>query len=501
MHSELKNLLRTDFLSFACKAHKSINGDAKLGSQKYLRLIAIHCEAFANGETKRLIVNLPPGHGKTFMCSVALSAWILAKNSAAKLLLVSYGETLAKDIAFKIRKILKSKWYRQTCRTRLAKDRTAVMDFATTAGGGVYATSIAGGVTGRRANYIIIDDPLEIKDHAHEQQIARVNDLVDSEISSRLDNPKEGGILLVQHRLNENDLSGHLQKQGGWKRLVLPLVAERRQTYHLGDDVWHRRKGELLRPDAFTLKTVKRWRSHTPPPGFDALYQQKVGGLRAVRIKREYFQTFPRGAKPNAPVVMSIDTALKRGDTNSWSVIQVWAYAEQFWLLDQWRDRVLYPDLRSACERLIRKFRPSVVLIEESAQGFALISNIKPAKGMTIVPIKPVESKFERLRQHMRVIRSGRILLPEGAAWVGEFIEEHVQFPNADHDDQVDATTQFLSWAASNPPPQIRPPHAICAASFASAGNLSANPDGSASPYGAASQIPGVAAAFASRSR
>ena len=104
---------------------------------------------------------MPPRHGKTFMASICLSAWILAHDASAKILVLSYGQDLADKIAYAIRAILRSDWFREAFDTRLAKDRAKVMDFVTTDGGGVRSLSIEGGVTGLGADFIIIDDPVE----------------------------------------------------------------------------------------------------------------------------------------------------------------------------------------------------------------------------------------------------------------------------------------------------------------------------------------------------
>ncbi len=112
---------------------------------------------------------------KTFTCSVCLPAFILGRQPAAKVLVITYGENLAADIAHGIRELLRASWFKAAFSTRLAADRNRVTDFATTAGGGVYAQPIGGQVTGYGANYIIVDDPLEIKDANNVVRIAFVN--------------------------------------------------------------------------------------------------------------------------------------------------------------------------------------------------------------------------------------------------------------------------------------------------------------------------------------
>jgi predicted phage terminase large subunit-like protein len=465
MDNDTKKLVQTEFLAFAMKAFATLNKGRRFGNDKYLKLLAQTLTRVATGEAKRLVVSMPPRHGKTFMGSICLSAWILAHDPSAKILVLSYGQDLADKIAYTIRAILQSDWFKQAFRTRLAKNRTKVMDFLTTDGGGVRSLSIEGGVTGLGADYIIIDDPVEIKECDNADRLQRVNRLFDDEIQTRLDRPKKGCIVIIAHRISENDLPGHVLQKGGWKQLKLPLIAMRSRTYDLGGgEVWERKKGELLRPDAFTKRDIRRLRD-SKQPGFETLQQQHPGGRDRLRIKAEFFPAFSAADRQRgqSPVVLSIEPGQKGGPTNSFSVIQAWAPKDgAHRLLDQWREHASYPEFRSQARLFIRKYRPSAVLIEDTGQGPSLRAEVKAQNGMELVPIIPVGDKIERLRRHRRAIRDGLVQLPQGAAWHAEFISEATQFPYGPFDDQMDALSQYLDWIAEHPNPPKRPPMAIC---------------------------------------
>jgi predicted phage terminase large subunit-like protein len=464
MNIDAKKLVQTEFLAFTMKAFAYLNKGSDLGQDKYLKVLAERFARVAAGKTKRLVVSLPPRHFKTFMGSICLPAWTLAHNPSAKIVILTYGQDLADKIAYAIRKILRSDWFEQAFRTRLAKNRTKVMDFLTTDGGGVRSLSIEGGVTGLGADYIIIDDPVEIKDCDNAKRLERIHNLFDNEIQTRLDRPKKGCIVIIAHRISENDLPGHVLQKGGWKHLKLPLIAMRSRTYDLGEgELWERKKGELLRPDAFTKQDIRRLRD-SKQPGFETLQQQNPGGRDRLRIKAEFFPAFsadqPMG---QSPVVLSIEPGQKGGPTNSFSVIQAWAPKDgAHLLLDQWREHASYPEFRSQARLFIRKYRPSVVLIEDTGQGPSLRAEVKAQNGMELVPIIPVGDKIERLRRHRRAIRDGLVQLPQGAAWHAEFISEATQFPYGPFDDQMDALSQYLDWIAEHPNPPKRPPMAIC---------------------------------------
>src|SRR5260370_27190638 len=146
-------------------------------------------------------------------------------------------------------------------------------------------------------------------------------------------------------------------------------------------------------------------------------------------------------------VVVSIDPGQKSGPNHRHSVIQVWLPANGMHLLrDQWREQAPYWELRAAVRHFIARHRPSAVLIEDTNQGPALLSEIKPQSGMTIQAVLPVEDKSQRLRRHLPLIRGGGIQLPHKAAWRPNFIDELTLFPYAHYDDQIDAMVQNLYW-------------------------------------------------------
>jgi len=455
-------LIQENLLAFAMKAYSQNTGQ-HFNASPYVHFVSWHLQQVASGKLKRLVVTLPPRHLKTFLSSIALPAWILAHDPAAKVLIVCYGQELADKIAYEIRAILKSDWFKRLFKTRLQKNK--LNDLVTTDGGGVRSVSVDGGITGLGADYIVIDDPVQIKDCDNEKQLERVNTLFDAEIRTRLNNPKRGAIVIVAHRLAEDDLPGHVTLEGGWKFLKLPLIAPRSRTYKAGDSfVWARRKGELLRPDAFTIRDVERLR-RMKRPNFETLQQQNPGKRDRLRIRAEQIGIFAREEIPtDVPIVVSIDPGQKGGPANSYGVIQAWAvHGRSYFLCDQFRDQVRYNDFRAEVSRFIRRHRPSIILIEATGQGPALISQIKPQAGMEIVSITPVGDKVSRLRRHQKTICAGSIRLPEHALWRNEFLVEVALFPYAEFDDQVDAMSQFLDWIAVAPPLVKRPPRAIAA--------------------------------------
>src|SRR5580700_7757979 len=239
MDSRIKTLLSRDFLSFARKAISGLQG-TKIGNEPYLKYLAHELNQFANEETCRLIVNLPPGHLKTMLGSVSLAAWMLAHDPTLKIIIVSHAETLSKAIARNIRTILQSSWFKELFATRIKRGHAEVTDFGTISGGGVFVTSFHGRFTGRRADVVIVDDPHDIRDDL--EQIESTIESFSTVLLSRLDNRKNGRVLVVAHRVHERDLSAYLLRKKKWEHVGLPLVATKDQTYETTSGTWSRRK-------------------------------------------------------------------------------------------------------------------------------------------------------------------------------------------------------------------------------------------------------------------
>jgi predicted phage terminase large subunit-like protein len=451
MNDELESLLRSDFLSFARKALREVEG-VKLGQEPYLDYLAYELELFAAGDTLRLLVNTPPGHLKTSLGSVSLAAWLLADDPSLKIIIVSHAEHLSTSIARKIRSILQSPWFKQLFTTRIKRGHSAVTDFGTTAGGGVFVTSFQAGFTGRRANVILVDDPHDITDEI--EQIEATIGKFDSVLLSRLnknagDDRDKGRVLVIAHRVHERDLSAHLTARRKWRHVVLPMIATKDQTYQTTKGQWHRKRGEILRPDCYSPEDLEDLRESSLDPPFGMLYQQDVESQGLPAFTRDDFPTFSATTLMPGPVVLSVDAAMSSRPRSAYSVIQVWCLAGGcYFLLDQFREQIDFTGLRDEVRRLRKIYRPVAILIERAANGHALISDLSRRFGQLIRPIDPDgRSKTARLLAHAATIKSRHIYLPAGAPWLEAYVHEFLEFRRGRFSDQVDATTQLLGNA------------------------------------------------------
>jgi predicted phage terminase large subunit-like protein len=465
--NSFRTLLQNDFFTFLKNAHREVNG-SKLDNDPYLRLLADDVQGIADGTIRRYLCNLPPGHAKTFVFSISLPAWILAHNPFAKILILSYGEDLAIPIARAIRNILASDWFQDAFPgTQLAKDHRAAGDFGTRKGGRVFASSIDGAITGQRCDYLIIDDPVQISDANNLTWLDKNNSRFDTDVISRLNSPRTGSVVIVQHRLNRDDLTGHLLKRGGWTHRVVPLVATKPETYHLRDGtVWRRPEGVPLRPNAYTENVIADLREHTGAPGFGPLYQQTFEGPDVLQIVREDLIVEPVYKTPNAPFIISADLNQKGEAGTSFSVIQCWALMSdgRHLLADQWRGRATRKMLGKQFRTLSARYNPSVILIEDNGPASELAETLHRI-GYNVELITPRGDKFSRLRAHVQLFRDHRIVLPAGSPFIADFISEFIAFPHGENSDQVDAATQMFRWIENNdlPAPKRRgKAHAIC---------------------------------------
>src|SRR6266853_718137 len=159
--AEYEFLLRRDFATFAGRCFQDLNPQTDLAMNWHLDVIAAKLTAVREGKIRRLIINLPPRHLKSLMASIAFPAWCLGHDPSAQILSVSYAQDLADKLARDCRSIMMSPWYRRIFPTRLAPHRQAVQEFITTRQGYRLATADGGGLTGRGADIILIDDPLK----------------------------------------------------------------------------------------------------------------------------------------------------------------------------------------------------------------------------------------------------------------------------------------------------------------------------------------------------
>jgi predicted phage terminase large subunit-like protein len=452
--AEYEVLLRRDFATFAARCFHDLNPQAELAMNWHLEVIAAKLTAVRQGKIRRLIINLPPRHLKSLMASIAFSAWCLGHDPSAQILGASYAQDLADKLARDCRSIMTSPWYRQIFPTRLAPHRQAVQEFITTRQGYRLATSTGGVLTGRGADFILIDDPLKPEEALSRAQRQATNEWYDHTLYSRLNDKRYGAIVIIMQRLHEDDLVGHVLAQEHWEVLSFPAIAEADEVHRIetiwGPRCFTRRQGGVLHPDREPLETLDHIRRTIGEYNFAGQYQQSPAPLGGGLVKAEWFRRYRENDRPERfdRIVQSWDTANKATELSDFSVCTTWGVrGKDLFLLGVFRRRLEYPALKRAVREQQSQFDANVVLIEDKASGTQLIQELIADGCHAVRRYQPTTDKIMRLNAQTGVIENGFVHIPETAPWIAEYLHEMTVFPNGKHDDQVDSTAQFLDWS------------------------------------------------------
>src|ERR1700732_4998504 len=275
---ECAALLYHDFASFAARAFRELNPRTPFAMNWHVELIAAKLAAVHAGRIPRLIVSLPPRHRKSHLASVAFPAWCLGHEPSTEIVCVSYAQDLADKLSRDCRRLLASDWYQGLFPTRLAPRHQAVPEFETTAQGSRVATSVGGVLTGRGADLIVIDDPLKPEEALSQTQRQAANEWYDHTLYSRLNDKLSGAIVLIMHRLHEDDLPGHVLAREKWEVVRLSAIAEEDEWHRVetvfGRQSFRRKAGEVLHPVREPPEMLGPLRRTLGEYNFAAQYQQ-----------------------------------------------------------------------------------------------------------------------------------------------------------------------------------------------------------------------------------
>jgi predicted phage terminase large subunit-like protein len=317
------------------------------------------------------------------------------------------------------------------------------------------ATSVGGVLTGRGADLILIDDALKPDEALSETRRKAVNEWYDNTLLSRLNDKATGCIIIIMQRLHQDDLVGHVMEQEPWDVLSFPAIAEQDETHFIksiiGRRVWRRRAGEALHPERESLQTLTAIRQTMTEYNFAAQYQQCPVPPGGAMVNPAWFKYYEPSELPNSfhSKVQSWDTANKSTDLSDFSVCTTWGVHDgRFYLLDVFRRRLNYPELKQAVRDLAQHHRPTAILIEDKASGTPLIQDLRSDGLLGIKPYEPPTGTDKIMRLHLQtaLFANGNVFLPRHASWLADYVAELTGFPNTKFDDQVDSTTQALQF-------------------------------------------------------
>lgn len=451
----VREATREDLVAFIERSFRWLLPKQTYRHNWHIEAIAWHLRQCHERRIKRLIISMPPRNLKSICASVAFPAWVLGRNPTARIVCVSYASDLMEKHARDCRAVMQAPWYREAFpNTVLDPTKNAVDEFQTTQHGYRLGTSVGGTLTGRGGNMIIIDDPMKPQEAMSEPRRTAVQQWFDNTLYSRLDSKADDVIIIVMQRLHVDDLVGYVLDKEKWTLLSLPAIAEVPQSIQIGEQrLYNRKADELLHPAHEPQSALDALRSNLGSAAFEAQYQQRPVPPGGNMIKWKWFKTYDGSLlkqRPKDRIVQSWDTAAKTGEFNDYSVCTTWLVHErEYYLIEVFRKKLEYPDLRWNVEEQATKYGHPVVLIEDSIGGAALIQDLRRRGKVKPIPVTPVGTKEERMAIRTPMIEAGHVFIPEAAPWLDEFRAEVMAFPNCAHDDQIDSMCQFLTWRAT----------------------------------------------------
>ena len=439
-------LCRENFYAFVKKAFNETHGSEHFHDSFAIELICDRLEKCMRGEIRKLIINIPPRNLKSFITSVCLPAYLLGKDSQKEIVCVSYSSDLANKLSRDTKSIMEMPFYKDIFATRIGRKNTEDM-FETTKHGSRAATTVQGALTGLGGNYLVLDDPCSAADVLSDVKRKNLNDWFQNTFLSRLNDKKEGVMIVIMQRLHEEDLTAILEKQGGWEVLSLPAIAEKDESFVLSDGrIVGRKAGEVLNPEHEPLEILLDLKKAMSEYNFSAQYQQNPIPLKGNIINFDdfkYFENLPTA--DNRIVVQSWDCAHKTGENNDFSVCVTGAIINNIiYILDISRYRLEFPDLLDEIKDMQCIAHANEVVIEDADIGSGIIQQLEKA-GCCPIPFKPEVAKPVRAACVTKLIRDGRVRLLKDAIWLQDFAKEVRAFPYGAHDDQIDALVQLLT--------------------------------------------------------
>ena len=462
-----KELYERSFYEFVKAAWSEIDPNPYVDNW-HVKTICDHLQAVADGtaDKRNLLVNVSPGTGKSIIINALFSAWLWTHSPHLKVLSLSHKEDLAIENSTKARRLIEGDWYQSYWPIKLMADQNAKGGYANNRMG-VREASPIGTVTGKRANFVIVDDPHTPTETMSDTKRQSVIKAFRQTVSSRINNPKRDSVIVVMQRLHMDDVSGFIldTPELGYDHLCIPYFADgiEREPTCLG---WtdEREEGEPMFADHFGDDFIERQKAMLGPYGFAGQYMQNPVPDTDGFFDVDWFHRFePFDDPKDKPFAMNFymtsdHASSGKGDYN---VFRIWGVDQHrnIYLCDSFRKKCTFDQalgfkrsddgkavvLAEGALALIRKWKPLCWFAENDPTYGAFRSLIKSVKIETNtycvikeVPTKGSGDKVGKAQPYQAMASAGLVHLPKGE--VGdEALLEYKNFPAGRHDDQVDA--------------------------------------------------------------
>lgn len=403
-------------------------------------------ERVANGELKRLIINMPPRHTKSEFASYLFPAWYLGKFPEKKIIQTAHTAELAVGFGRKVRNLVATPDYQGIFPTKLSTDSKAAGRWNTDKGGDYFAIGVGGAVTGKGADVLIIDDP-----HSEQEAMQGTSSVYDRVFEWFSSGPRQrlqpgGSIVIVMTRWSKKDLTGQilansLKRDGDeWEVIEFPAILPS------GNPVW---------PEFWSKAELEAIKAEIPVGKWEAQYQQNPTSEEGAIIKREMWKIWDSTeAPPCDHIIQSWDTAFEKNNRSDYSACTTWGIFYQpnlkgdevanIILLDAYKQRMEFPELKKKAFEMYEDWKPDNLIVEKRASGAPLIYEMRQM-GIPVSEYTPSKGsdKIARVNAISDLFASGLVWCPD-TRWADEVMEEMASFPNGDHDDLVDSSSQAL---------------------------------------------------------
>jgi len=404
------------------------------------QLVIDNLEFLLNGHIKKLAIITPPRHGKTTLANVMAPAYALGRNPTETIISVSYGSELSETWGRRVRNILSDPAFHELfpgC--QLSPDSAAAYRFSTTAGGEYSAVGRGGPVTGRGASLLVLDDLIKDSSEANSETTCRgIIEWLQHVAFTRL--TPDGRVVAISTRWSERDPMGWILQQHGWTVLHLPALAESTAD-PLGREI-----GQALWPSHYPVEALDAIRADVGSRVFQCLYQGNVAASQGTIFKRDWFRHYQQPPENFLRIIQSLDTAFKTVATNDYSVCATIGETRSgFYLLSLYRAKIEFPELKRQVAEQADFWKPSEIYVEDKASGQSLVQELKLSTSYPVIPVKIDRDKETRASAVTGYFEAGKVLFPEGAAWLADLEDELASFPGGLHDDCVDTISQALN--------------------------------------------------------
>lgn len=400
-------------------------------------------EIFSNGNG-RLIVNMPPRHGKSEYISKLLPVWWLLNRPTDRIILTSYSASLAEY--FGSENLKKFKELKDIYEMDVSKSQKSKSEFHTSAGGGLISVGTGGSITGKGSNLLIIDDPIKNDTEANSATSRdNLEEWLNATALTRLE--PNGSAILVMTRWHEDDLTGRLDSKN-WDMVKLPAIAEE-------NDALGRKKGEPLWESRYDKEELLEMKKNIGSFWFSALYQQspvvESGGI----FKREHFKYFTEEGgiisfdktsqtRQNLNIFATVDLAISTSDSADYTAVLIYGTDKNnnLFILDIIRAKVNPANHKGFIISIFEKYNTLKVGIESVQYQSSLVEILK-SEGLPVYSLKPEKDKFRRAIPAATIMENGKVYMNRNMSELDNFESELMHFPNGKHDDMVDC----LSYA------------------------------------------------------